>query len=98
MANKKYTQFVGVLYVLNIVWQAFFSLAAPIGLGFLISYLLVTYVSAPTWIYAPLLVIGALSGLISMVKFILTAMAGFERLEKEQNSKVDINGKQKTNL
>ena len=98
MANKKYTQFVGVLYVLNIVWQALFSLAAPIGLGFLISYLLVTYASSPTWIYAPLLVIGALSGLISMVKFILTAMAGFERLEKEQNSKVDKDGKQKPNV
>ena len=94
MAGNRYTRFVGALYVLNIVWQALFSLAAPIGLGFLISYLLVKYAGSPSWIYAPLIVIGALSGLISMIKFIITAMAGFERLEKEQNSRVTKNGKQ----
>ncbi len=87
MANKKYVRFVGALYVLNILWQALFSLAAPIGVMFFISHLLVRYASSPTWIYAPFIVVGALAGLISMIKFVLSAMEGFERLEKEQNSK-----------
>ncbi|MBQ7387096.1 MAG: AtpZ/AtpI family protein [Clostridia bacterium] len=87
MASNRYTRFIGALYVLNIAWQALFSLAAPIGVGFLISYLLVRYASAPGWIYAPLIVVGALSGLVSMIKFVLSAMAGLERLEKQQSSK-----------
>ncbi len=86
MANKKYVHFIGALYVLNIIWQALFSLVAPIGVAVIISYLLVRYASAPSWIYAPLIVIGALSGLVSMIKFVLSAMEGYERLEREQNS------------
>lgn len=82
-----YKRFVGVLYVLNIVFQAFFSLLTPIALGVLVSWLLTTYASAPMWIYAPIIILCVLAGLYSMVKFILVAMAGFERLEKEQNSK-----------
>ena len=36
---------------------------------------------------ALLIALGFLSGLISMVKFIMEAMAGIERLEKEQSEK-----------
>lgn len=82
-----YKRFVSVLYVLNIVFQAFLTLAAPILLGLLISWLLVTYVSAPDWIYAPITILGVFSGLVSMIKFILSGMASLERLEKERNSK-----------
>ena len=82
-----YRKLVSSLYVLNIVSQAIFTLAFPIGLGVLISYLLTQYASAPSWIWAVLVVFGALSGLYSMIKFILSAMAGLERLEKEHNIK-----------
>ncbi len=80
-----YKRFIGVMYVLNIVFQAFFTLIMPAALGFAIGWALVKYASAPDWIYAPLLVVGILWGFYSMIKFVLTAMAGFERLEREQN-------------
>lgn len=86
-----YKRFVSVMYVLNIVFQAFITLAAPIFLGLGISWLLVRYLSAPEWIYAPITVFGVLSGLWSMVKFVLSGMASLERLEKERNSKDDKN-------
>lgn len=75
-----------ISYVLNIVFQAFFTLLTPAGLGFLVSYLLVKFAGAPSWIYAPLLTVGVLLGFVSMVRFILTAMAGYERLEKQRRS------------
>ncbi len=82
-----YKKFVSALYVLNIISQAIITLAIPIALGFLISWLLVTYLSAPTWIYAVFITLGALSGFYSMIKFVLSAMAALERLEKEQKNK-----------
>ena len=82
-----YKKLVSALYVLNIVSQAIFTLIIPIGLGVLVSYLLTRFTSAPSWIWAVLVVFGAMSGLYSMIKFILSAMAGLDRLEKEHNTK-----------
>ena len=73
------------MYVLNIVFQAFFTLIMPAGLGFLASWLLVRFAGAPGWIYAPFLTVGILLGLYSMVKFVIVAMSGYERLERERN-------------
>ena len=87
MSKSGYRGLVNALYVMNVVSQAIFSLAAPIAVGILISYLTVRFLSAPTWIYAPITVLCAISGICSMIKFILSAMAGLERLEKEQKSK-----------
>lgn len=87
MKRSGYTGFVNALYVLNIVWQALFSLATPICLGLLVSYLLVRFAGAPDWIYAPLTVLGAISGIYSTIKFILSAMGGLERLEREQKAR-----------
>ena len=91
VAGKGYKNFVSSLYVLNIVSQAIFSLASPIAVCTLISYLLVRFASSPSWIYAPLIVVGALVGFVSMIKFILTAMTGLERLESEHNAKDNAN-------
>ena len=77
---------VNAMYVLNIIAQAIFDLALPIGFGVLGSWLLVRYASAPGWVYAPLVVLGAVIGFYTMIKFVLSAMAALERLEKEQNS------------
>ena len=82
-----YRKLVSALYVLNIVSQAIFTLATPIALGALASYLLVKYASVPSWIWAVLVTLGALTGLYSMIKFILSAMAGLDRLESEHNTK-----------
>lgn len=83
------------LYAINIIFQGLFTLAMPIGLGILASWLLVSYAGLPGWIYAPLVIIGVLIGFYSMVRFIMTAMAGIERLERQQNSddKNNISGK-----
>ncbi len=79
--NKK---FFNALTLFNLLGQAIYTLALPIGLGVLASYLLTEYASAPRWIWAILLTLGSLIGLYSMVKYILTATAGMDRLEKQQ--------------
>lgn len=81
-----YKKLVNALYIFNIISQAIFTLAIPIALGFGISWLFVSYLSAPGWIYAVLITLGALSGFYSMIKFVLSAMSAYERLEKEQSS------------
>ena len=82
-----YRKLVGVLYVMNIVFQSFITLASPIALCFFISWLLERYAGAERWIYAPFLILGVLSGFYSMVKFVIAAMSGYERLESEQAGK-----------
>ena len=82
-----YSRLICVTYVLNIIFQAFFTLLTPVFICFGIGWIFVTYVSAPAWIYAPLILFGVLVGFYSMVKFVLSAMAGYERLEKEQNER-----------
>ena len=85
---KVYKKLVSALYIFNIISQAVITLVIPIALGFGLSWLLVSYASAPGWIYAVLITLGALSGFYSMIKFVLSAMAAYERLEREQkNSK-----------
>ncbi len=85
MEAAVYKKFVSVMYVLNIVFQAIFTLATPIALGILASWLLTEYAGTPPWIYAPLVILGVLSGFYSMVKFVLSAGRALERLEAEQN-------------
>ena len=43
----------------------------------------VKYLSAPEWIYVPLILLGVFSGLYSMVRFILGAMKSLDRLEEQ---------------
>ena len=75
---------ISAMYALNIVFQSFFSLIMPIGLGFFLAWLSVDRWGAPAWLYALFITLGALSGLYSMVKFIIVATGGLDRLEKEQ--------------
>ena len=82
-----YQRFVNSLYVLNIIFQAFFTLLFPVGLGALAAYLLTKHAGVDGWIWAVLLVFGVFCGLWSMIKFILSAMTGLERLEKEQEER-----------
>ena len=82
-------KFFSVLYVLNIVFGAFFDLVFPVLLMWGLSYALTMYLSLPEWIYVPLIMLGVFAGLYSMVRFILSAMAALERLEREQNSSDD---------
>ena len=81
-----YKKLVSALYLVNIVSQAIITLLIPIGFGALVSYLLTKFTSVGPWIWAVLITLGAISGSISMIKFVLSAMAGLERLEKEHNT------------
>lgn len=74
-------------YVINIVFQSIFTLLWQIGAAVLIGWIFVSYLSAPPWIYAPLIVVGAISGLVSMVRFILSAMKALERIEEQKQPK-----------
>lgn len=75
------------MYSLNIVFGAIWTLAFPIGVAVLASFLLTEYANAPSFIYAILIILGSLTGLVSMVKFITSATSALDRLEKEQIEK-----------
>lgn len=80
-------RFMNVMYLMNIVIQSFFNLLLPIGLMVFFSWLLTTKFGVGQWIYIVLILFGVVVGFISMIRFILTAMAGLERLEDEQKNK-----------
>lgn len=85
-------------YVINIVFQSIFTLLWQIALGLLVGWIFVTLVGAPEWIYVPLILVGVATGLVSMVRFILTAMKALEHIEeqrrKKKRSEEKQNGKQ----
>ncbi len=84
-----YRNFVGALYVLNIIFQAIFTLLTPPAIFFLINYLCVSKLSFPKWTYAISLSVGFVLGIISMIKFAITASEALERLEKQRKNKKD---------
>ena len=75
------------IYVINIVSQAIFTMLMHIGFSLLLSWLLVDKCGAPNWIYAIIIILGVVTGLISMIKFILSTMYALDRLEKSNNSR-----------
>ena len=85
-------------YIINIVFQSIFTLLWQIALGLLVGWIFVTLVGAPEWIYVPLILVGVATGLVSMVRFILTAMKALEHIEeqrrKKKRSEEKQNGKQ----
>lgn len=80
-------KFFGFMYGLNIMSQAIFSLLTPAALLFAICWLLVKRVGAPEWLYAIFIAVGVLIGLISMVRFAISASENLERLEKQRKNK-----------
>ena len=81
------------IYVINIVFQAIFTLFWNIGLALAIGWASVTWLGAPDWIFVPLVIVGVVLGFISMVRFILGAMRALERIEDERRQKMKANGK-----
>ena len=79
----RYKLFDGI-YILNIIFQAILSLLTPAALLFFIAYILVDKCNFPDWSYAVALIIGILSGLVGMVKFLISATSALERLEDER--------------
>ena len=79
----------GFLYAVNIIGQAIFTLLTPAALMFGLSWLLVSRAGAPSWLYAIFISIGVIAGLVSMVKFVISATSNLERLEKENRKGKD---------
>ena len=92
--KDKYSSF----YVINIVFQAIFTLLWQILTALAVGWIFVNKLNAPEWLYVPLILVGVITGMISMVRFILTAMKSLERIEeqgrKKKKSEERINGKQ----
>ena len=87
MENLMQNKLFSVMYAINIVMQAILTLITPAALMFFIALLFIKRVGAPEWLYAVLIPIGVIGGLVSMVKFALSATTGLERLEKQTNNK-----------
>lgn len=85
--NNGYRKIITPIYIINIVFQSILSLLSPIAIMFLISYLLVKYLSVGTWIYVVLIILGVFSGLYSMVVFIVRASSALEAIEKQNSDK-----------
>ena len=81
-------------YVMNIVFQSIFTLLWQIALALFVGWIFVEFVGAPEWAYVPLILLGVGTGLVSMVRFILTAMKSLERLEEQRRKKKKIEEKQ----
>lgn len=79
-----YRKIYDLTYVLSVVIQGFWSLLFPIGVGLLGGWLLVNKVGAPSWLMIALTTAGVFVGLISMCKFLMSAMTALERRDKER--------------
>ena len=79
-------KFMNAMYALNIILQSFWSLLFPIGVGVLIGWLLTEKCGMGNYVFVILILLGVFVGLISMIRFLLSALAGLERLEKEQQN------------
>ncbi len=88
-----YKKMVSALYVMNIMMQAIVTLLIPVGLMFLIAWLLVSKAELPEWIYAIFIPVGVISGFFSMIKFAIRSSEALERLEKQRDGKPADQGK-----
>ena len=79
-------KFMNAMYALNIILQSFWSLLFPIGVGVLVGWLLTEKCGMGNYVFVILILLGVFVGLISMIRFLLSALAGLERLEKEQQN------------
>ena len=86
MEERMYRRLVGAMYVINIIAQAIFTLITPAAILFGIAFLLVKYLSLPSFLYAIAIILGVLVGFISMIRFVIAASEALERLEKQQNN------------
>ena len=76
--------FMNSMYALNIVIQSFWSLLVPIGIGVLLGWLCTEKLGLGNYMFVIFILLGVAVGIVSMVKFLFSALAGLERLENEQ--------------
>lgn len=83
-------RFMNTMYAMNIILQAFWSLLFPIGVGVLLGWLLTEKCGMESYVFVILILLGVFTGLVSMIRFLISALAGLERLEQEQKNSNDI--------
>ena len=83
------------MYLWNLVIQSIVSLLSPIAIMLFAAWLLAERAGVGDWIYAVLILLGVLVGLLSMVRFLLGASRALEALEREHCEK-EKNQKNKT--
>ncbi len=83
-AVRKMKKAYSAFYIINIIFQAIFTLVWQVALFLLIGLALVKWLSAPVWIYVPLGTLGAVFGFISMIRFVMSAMKALESIEKRK--------------
>ena len=76
-------------YAMNFISQSAFSLVFPLGIFLALGYWLTNSVGAPKWVFAICIVIGVLSGVVSMFKYIIIASKHMPRAKEreEKNGK-----------
>ena len=79
--------FMNSMYALNIVLQSFWTLLMPIGVGVFFGWLLTEKCGIGNYIFVVFILLGVAVGFFSMIKFLISALAGLERLENEQKKK-----------
>jgi hypothetical protein len=82
-----YKKFISAFQMLNILFQAIYCLALPIGIGALISFLVTKFLGAPRWTWAILITLGVFSGLYSMIKYVLIATKALENLDRGRDDR-----------
>lgn len=82
-----YRKFVHAVWGFHILLQSLFSLLTPVLLFGAVAWLLCAKCGVGEWLYAVVIPIGVILGLISMVKFILTTSRTLEHLEAEAAEK-----------
>ena len=85
--KNSYKKLITPVYVINIVFQSLLSLLSPIAIMLLLAWLIVTRLSAGTWVYVVFIMLGVFSGLYSMVVFILRACSALDAIEKQNTDK-----------
>ena len=74
-------------YGLHMIVQAIVSLVSAPALLTLLAWYLHTYRGVGEWIYAPLIILGVLTGFVSMIRYLLAASAHSAVLEKQAEKK-----------
>lgn len=81
-----YKKFMGTLRLLNLLFQAIYTLALPIGISVLISHLVTKHLSWPRWVWALFITVGTLLGLVAMIRYILAEINNMERFEQQKEA------------
>lgn len=81
-----YGKFVGFVYYTNIVIQSVLSLLCPVALLTALAWYLVEKRGLPDWVYVPAVLLGTVSGLFSMVKYVISATRAAEALAKQRQA------------